>query len=135
MSATVRRAGSAALAAAAALTVAGCSGQGSPDDLGSTLETAMNNKKYDIVADLSCPQDKKKVGNYDFAKKMAKAGVTQVQYSVDFVKSAPVKNGRSVLTFTVTWENMPKELAGKNDSTDQRIPIKKTGEDWVVCSK
>lgn len=135
MPVTLRRAGTAALSAAAVVTVAGCSGQSSPDDLGSTLETAMNHKNYDIVAQLSCPQDKKKVGKYDFEKKMAKAGVTHVQYSVDYVKAAPVKNDRSVLTFTVTWENMPKELAGKNDSTDQRIPVKKLGDKWVVCSK
>lgn len=135
MHSVVRRICALTMGAAAVVTVAGCSGQSSPDDLGSTLETAMNHKKYDIVAELSCPQDKKKVDKYDFEKKMAKAGVTHVQYSVDYVKAAPVKNNKSVLTFTVTWENMPKELAGKNDSTDQRIPVKKLGDKWVVCSK
>lgn len=136
MHAAARRIGALTLAAGAAMTAAGCAGgQGSPEDLGASIESIMNDKDYGALARLTCSHDKKKVDKYNVDKQMAKAGITHVQYSVDFVGASKAKHDKSVLTFTVTWENMPKQLAGMKDTQDQRIPVKDVDGKWVVCSK
>lgn len=124
--------------AASALVLTGCSsGQDSPEDLGDTLETVMNNQEFDIFADLTCAADKKKVDKYDFEKQMAAKGIKQVEYTVEFVEAAPAKKNQSDLTFTITWDNMPEQLkqASGKDSQRQKIPAKQEGGKWVVCSK
>jgi uncharacterized membrane protein YvbJ len=113
------------------IVLTGGGGTSSPQDLADSAASAMNDKDFDAVAELTCEADKEDVKeNADITSVDPAFKDVGVEYTVDAVN----ENGDTATAdVTVKLSNVPAEYAdAMPDSIKGVLNMKKESGDWCI---
>ncbi|WP_459710941.1 Rv0361 family membrane protein [Actinophytocola sp. KF-1] len=112
------------------IVLTGGGGTSSPQDLAESAASAMNDKDYDAVAELTCEGDKEDVKeNVDIGSADPAFKNVSVEFTIGEVKE---EGDTATADVSMKLSNLPAEYEGMPSSVNGVLNMKKDGGDWCI---